>query len=90
MHLEVSQCRLQTAFLLPRHAAVVIGFCIFRIEPDRLVIIRDGPVEVALVAPGAAAIDVGAPVFWIDLDRLVILRDGPVELAPALQALPRL
>ena len=90
MHLEVSQCRLQTAFLLPRHAAVVIGFGIFRIEPDRLVIVRDGPVEVAPGTPGAAAVDVGAPIFRIELDRLVIVRDGPVEVALGAQALPRL
>src|SRR5262247_4182436 len=32
VHLEVSQCRSKTAFLLPRNAAVVIGFGIFRIE----------------------------------------------------------
>src|SRR5580765_6409159 len=57
VHLEVSQCRLQIAFHLPRYAAVIIGFGLFRIEPDRLAIIRDGTVEVAPVAPGAAAVD---------------------------------
>src|ERR1043166_4827435 len=50
VHLEVSQCRLQIAFHLPRYAAVVIGLGLFRIEPDRLVKVRDGPVEVALGA----------------------------------------
>ena len=85
VHLEVSQCRLQIAFHLPRNAAVVIGFGIFRIEPDRLAIIRDGPVEVAPVAPRAAAVDVGARIFRIELDRLVIVRHGPVEVALAPQ-----
>src|ERR1700716_2343609 len=82
VHLEVSQCRMENAFLLPRHAAVVIGFGTFRIEPDRLVDVRDGRVEVAPVAPGAAAVDVGGPVFRIELDRLVIVRDGPDVVAP--------
>jgi hypothetical protein len=40
VHLEVSQCRSQAAFLFPRHAAVVTGFGIFRIELDRLVEVR--------------------------------------------------
>jgi hypothetical protein len=70
MHFEVSQCLLQTALHLPRSAAVVVGLGIFRIEPDRLVEVRDRPVEVALGAPGAAAVDIGVPIFWMELGGL--------------------
>src|ERR1051326_780414 len=59
MHFEVGQCLSQTALHLPRDAAVVVGLGIFRIEPDRLVEIRDRAVEIALGTPGAAAVDVG-------------------------------
>ena len=49
---------------------------------DRLVEVRDGPVDVALGPQGAAAVHVGGPIFRIELERLVIVRDGPVEVAP--------
>ena len=81
MHLEVSQCLSQTAFHLPRHAAVVIGFGIFRIELDRLIVVRDGPIEVTPAPPGAAAVVVGVSIFRIELDRPVEVLDGPVEVA---------
>jgi hypothetical protein len=70
MHFEVGQCLSQTALLLPRHAAVVVGLGILRIESDRLVEIGGCPVEVALGAPCGAAIDVGVPIFRVEPDRL--------------------
>ena len=72
------------SFLSRRHeAAIVVGKCVFRIEPDRLVVIGDGAVEVAFVAPGEAATVVGPRVFRIrsEPDRLVEVGDGAVAVA---------
>src|SRR5262249_39728798 len=56
------------------------GRIIFWIEPDRLVVVRDGVVEVGLVAVSGAAVVVGHGIFWIEPDRLVVVRDGMVEV----------
>jgi len=45
----------------------------FRIEADRLVIVRNGTVEVALGFPGDATVDVRIGIFRIELERLVIV-----------------
>jgi hypothetical protein len=58
VRVEVGQGLWQTALLLPRHAAIVIGFGKLRIEPDRFVVVRDGAVEVAPVFMFNAAIQV--------------------------------
>jgi tripartite-type tricarboxylate transporter receptor subunit TctC len=54
-----------------------------RVDPDRLVEVGDGAVEVTLGFPGDAAGHVGVGIFRIDLDRLVVVRDGAAEVALA-------
>ena len=44
-------------------------FGVGRIEPDRLVEVGDGAVEIALCEEHAAAIGEGARVTWIETDR---------------------
>ena len=62
-------------------AAIVIGNHIFRIEADRLVVILDGAVVIALAGVGAAAIVIGRRICRIESDRLVVLLDGAVVIA---------
>ena len=50
-------------------------------EPDRLTVVGDGAVEVALVAVGVAPVVEGHGVFRIDADRLIVVGDGAVEVA---------
>jgi hypothetical protein len=78
------------AFLQFRHAATVERGGIGQIEPDRLGVVGDGAVEVALIKPGGAAVDVGVLIFRIEPERLVIVRDGTVEFALGSPAMPRL
>jgi hypothetical protein len=59
------------AFLQFRHAATVERVGIGPIEPDRLGVVGDGAVEVALVVPGDAAVYVGGGVFRIEPGRCV-------------------
>src|SRR5262249_50503095 len=60
---------------------VVEGAAIFRIEPDRLGVVRDSTVDLALVAPKVASVVEGAGKFWIEPDRLGVVGDGAVEFA---------
>src|SRR5215472_12090021 len=64
-----------------RQATVLVGSDKFRIDPDRLIVVRDGAVEVVLGAPSVAAVVVGDGVFRIEPDRLGIVRDGAVVVA---------
>ena len=50
-------------------------------EPDRLVVVRDGAVVVALELVDAAAIVVGAGIGRVDADRVVEIVQRRVELA---------
>ena len=58
---------------LPCNASGQVGGGVFRIEPDRLVILGNRAVEVALEAPGDAAVVVGFVIFRIEQDRLVVV-----------------
>jgi hypothetical protein len=64
-----------------RDTAGVEGQGEFRIEPDRLGVIRDGAVKLALLAVRDAAIAVGVGEIRIESDRLIEVRSGPVEVA---------
>src|SRR5215813_11875768 len=81
VHFEVSQCLSQTVLDLPCNAAGQVGGGVFRIEPDRLIILGYGAVEVALEAPSDAAVVVGFVILRIEPDRLVVVGDGAVEIA---------
>jgi hypothetical protein len=62
-------------------AAAVKRCCGFRIEPDRLVEIGNGTIEVALAIEGGAAVVEGIGVFRIAPDRLIEIGDGTREVA---------
>src|SRR5271157_6008369 len=63
------------------HAAVAIGLCIPRVEPDGLVVVSNGLVVILLGAPGSAAALVGdARGARIEPDGLVIVSDGGAKL----------
>ena len=51
------------------------------IAPDRLAVVGDRAVVVALGAIGEAAVVVNIAIFWIEPDRLVVVGDGAVEVA---------
>ena len=70
-------------FLDTGEPADVVGGGVRGIEPDHLIGVRDGAIDVALVAPGAGAVEEGALVFRIEPDRLIVIRNGAVELALA-------
>ena len=53
----------------------------FGIEPDRLIVVGDGAVVVALVAVGVAPIVEGHDEFWIEPDRLIVVGDGALVVA---------
>ena len=81
VHFEVSQCLLQTVLDLRCDATGQVGGGGFRIEPDRLVILGYGAVEVALEAQVGAAVVVGFVIFPIEQGRLVVVGYGAVEIA---------
>jgi hypothetical protein len=62
-------------------AAVDIGIGVFRIDLDRLVVVRDRLVVLALCQIRDAAVDIGLRKFRIDLDRFGFVRDRLVMLA---------
>ena len=49
--------------------------------PDRLSVVGDGAVEIALRSPGVAAFGVGRGIFWIEPDNLGEVGDGAVDVA---------
>ena len=53
---------------------------ILGVEPDRLVIIGERALEVALAGQGAAPPAIGLGIGGVDLDRLVEVGDGLVQL----------
>src|SRR4029077_1877271 len=65
--------------------AVVVGVGVVRLEPDRLVIVGDGAIEVAPPVPGNPTVDVAVRRFRIEPDGRVEIRNGAVELAPVPQ-----
>src|SRR5207344_3213312 len=56
------------------------GEGVARIDPDRLVEVGDGAVEVALVAPHQAAIGEGGRIGLVGADRLVVVGERAVEV----------
>ena len=66
---------------LPGEAPVVVGIAEIRIEPDRLVEVRERLLDVAVESAGVAAIAVGEREFRIDADRLVVVGEGVLEVA---------
>jgi hypothetical protein len=62
-------------------AAGGIGKGVIRIEPDRLIVVGDGAVEVALCFVRNTAVDEAGNVSGIDADRLAVVGDGAVEVA---------
>lgn len=64
-----------------RDPAVQIGSRIFRIEPDRLAVVRDSAVEVVLGQVEEAAVVEGQGVFGIKPRRLGVIRDRAIEVA---------
>ena len=56
----------------------MIGVGVFRIELDRLGVVGDGAVVVALVAVRDTAVVVGGGVLGIEPDRLAEVGDGAV------------
>src|SRR5215471_14128992 len=55
-----------------------VGFGVFRIEGNGLVVVGDGAIEVAFVLIGDAAHDVGGVVFRIEDNPLVVIGDGAI------------
>jgi hypothetical protein len=67
--------------LVIRVAPVEIGLGIFRVEPDRLVVVGFGAAEVTLVIVGEAAAGISLSKFRIAPDRFVVFGDGAVVVA---------
>ena len=61
--------------------AVVVSLGRLGIEPDRLVVIGDGAVEIAFGVVCGTTGGVGEGELGIKLDRLVVVGDGAVEIA---------
>jgi hypothetical protein len=55
-----------------------------RLEPDRLIVVLEGAVVLALSLIDGAAIVEGMGEVWIELDRLIEVPDGAIVLALSL------
>src|SRR5215471_1780949 len=66
--------------LFPGGAAVAVIGGMLRVEPDRLVVVGDGAVEIALLLIGDGAV-VEAVGVGLEADRLAVVGDGPVVIA---------
>ena len=65
-----------------RQPAVEIGRAEVGIEPDRLIVVGDGAIVVALGVMGGGAAHEARRAPRIEPDRLIEARDGAVEVAP--------
>src|SRR5262249_36305086 len=70
-NLRVAACGVAFAFFCK--ASIVIRRGIFGIEPDRLVVVGDGAVVIALGVVRDAPVDVRLRQFGIEPDRLVVV-----------------
>src|SRR5579863_5676914 len=61
-------------------AAIKEGLVIIRLEADRLVVVSDGEMVLALTAVGRAAIVEGLVIIRLQADRLVVIGDSEVVL----------
>jgi hypothetical protein len=59
----------------------VVGFGKFRVEIDRLAVVGDRTLEIALAPAGDAAIEVGSSVFRVQLDCLAAVGNGRIVVA---------
>src|SRR6202035_1353425 len=62
-------------------APVVVGIGVFGVEPDRIGVLGDRAVNVALSAAGVAQIVVGIGVFRIEPNRINIVPNCVIEVA---------
>jgi hypothetical protein len=56
---------------------------VFRIELERLAVVGDGMIKVALSFVGTAAVVERDGEFRIEPDRLAVIRDGAIVVAPS-------
>src|SRR5215470_11114418 len=69
------------AFGLVAETAPGVDQAVARIEPDDLVVVGDGAVELALEVIGAASVGIGESEARIELDGLAVPGDGAVIVA---------
>ncbi len=81
---EIGKRLRQGAAVELRDAPVGVGGRGLGIETDRLVVVGDGGIVLALGAVGAAAVDVSGAELGIDPDRLIVVGDGALEIALSL------
>ena len=68
-----------------RNAQVVVGLGIVGLEPDRLLVMRDGPVDLPAAGEGQAQIVVCGGIVGADLQCPPTFGHGVVELPPTRQ-----
>jgi hypothetical protein len=74
--------QLDRAPLLAKYvAAASVGIRLLRIEPDRVVVVGQGPAEIAFRKSDIAAIVIADRLSRLELDRSVVVRHDPVEVA---------
>jgi hypothetical protein len=78
---EIGGGPLEIAIVKEQSSALFEGCRKFRIEPDRLVVIRNSVVVVARGMVRHAAVVEGLGEFRIDPDRLAVIREGAFEVA---------
>ena len=68
---------------------MAIGRGVPGLDPERLTVVKDGLIEIALLIPGVAAVDRTRLVPGLEPERLVIVGDGLVVLVFSHQTPPR-